>query len=223
MPYRCEAASVEGFVQQLACNLVNKGYWFYVVGKIPPHKDPRQVDRKLIIRYGLDVSKWTRARRKAAGHANVAYLRHERFFVLLATAGNHLIFERELGIKDIRREPIRFHGYSIGCSKGSDGRHHASVRIDPEAFAEIRTYLLEVAAHRSPEHLEQQVDSTFGFMPYARVRRQILRLVREINEIRRTAGFRPVAVPSLRRAIVRPFTGDQADYCTTTQAKSREV
>ena len=64
MAYRCVAASVEGFVQQLACNLVNKGYWYYAVGNIPQKKDPAVVDRKLIIRYGLDISKWTRARRK---------------------------------------------------------------------------------------------------------------------------------------------------------------
>jgi hypothetical protein len=205
MPYRCEAASVEGFVQQLACNLVNKGYWFYVVGNIPPHKDPALVDRKLIIRYGLDVSKWTRARRKAAGHANVAYLRHQRFFVLLATVGNHLIFEQEMGIKDIRREPIRFRGYSIGCGKGSDGRHHSSVRVDPNTFAEVRAYLLEIAVHRSSDCLEQHIQRLIGFAPYARVRRQILRLMREVNEIRRTAGFQPVKVPCLQRAIVRPF------------------
>ena len=43
MVYRCEAASIEGFVQQLACNLVNKGYWFYVTGSIPAAKDPRDL------------------------------------------------------------------------------------------------------------------------------------------------------------------------------------
>jgi hypothetical protein len=37
--------------------------------------------------YKLDQSKWARARRKAKGLANVAYLRHGRFFVLLATEG----------------------------------------------------------------------------------------------------------------------------------------
>ena len=36
--YRCEAASVEGFIQQLAVSYVAKGYWFYVTGRIPHHK-----------------------------------------------------------------------------------------------------------------------------------------------------------------------------------------
>lgn len=207
MPYRCEAASVNGFVQQLACNLVNKGYWFYVVGEVPPKKDPAAVDAKLIAMYNLDQSKWARARRKAKGLANVAYLRYGRFFLLLATAGEHILYEREMAVRDIRRQPIRFHGYSIGCGRGSDGRYHASVRIDPDTFNEVRAYLLGLAAHRSPKHLEHHLEDVFPFMPYARVRRQILRLVREANEIRRKAGFQSVSAPNLRRKIVRPFVG----------------
>lgn len=55
--YRCEALSAEAFVQQLACNLVNHGYWFYTVGHVPPGKDPRAVDRKLIEGYSIGCSK----------------------------------------------------------------------------------------------------------------------------------------------------------------------
>jgi hypothetical protein len=205
MSYRCEAASVEGFVQQLACNLVNKGYWYYVVGEVPARKDPAAVDAKLIEMYKLDQSKWARARRKAKGLANVAYLRYERFFVLVATAGEHILYQREAVIRDFRRQPIRFHGYSIGCGKGSDGRYHSSVRIHPDTFAEVQAYMVGLATHRSPEHLEHHLRNVFSFTPYARVRRQILRLVREINEIRRTAGFTPMAPPRLQRVVVRPF------------------
>jgi hypothetical protein len=120
--YRCEAVSAEAFVQQLACNLVNHGYWFYTVGHVPPGKDPRAVDRKLIDGYGLEISKWQRARLKAKGHAKLSYLRHERFFVILATAGEHIFYQREGRVRDVRREPIVFDGYSIGCSKGSRSR-----------------------------------------------------------------------------------------------------
>src|SRR5437870_4167820 len=87
--YRCEATSVEGFVQQLAVSYLGNGYWFYVVGEVPPGKDPRRVDEKLVARYQVDLSKWARARRKRAGLANLQYLRHGRLFVLLATHGMH--------------------------------------------------------------------------------------------------------------------------------------
>ena len=58
------------------------GYWFYVSGWIPLNKDPEAVDRKLIERYGIDISKWGRARRKRVGFANLHCLRHGRTFVL---------------------------------------------------------------------------------------------------------------------------------------------
>jgi len=206
MVYRCEATSVEGFVQQLACNLVNHGYWFYTVGTIPVDKDARMVDEKLIRGYGLELSKWQRARRKAKGDANVSYLRHERFFVLLATEGEHIFYEREGQVRDIRREPIIFEGYSIGCSKGSDGRYHASIKIYSDTFNERLSYLVGLALHRSVDNLAREFHAV-QFAPYARVRRQLLRLLREVNEVRRTAGFEilPRTVLRLRRFPVKVF------------------
>ena len=43
---RWVTVSVEGFIQQLAVSYVTHGYWFYVTGEIPPHKDPLAVDQK---------------------------------------------------------------------------------------------------------------------------------------------------------------------------------
>src|SRR5262249_30215594 len=58
MRYHCEATSIPGFVQQLAVCYLRHGYYFYVSGCIPAGKDPCDVDRKLIERYGIDLSKW---------------------------------------------------------------------------------------------------------------------------------------------------------------------
>ena len=52
MEYRCEATSVAGFIQQVAVAYLARGYWFYVAGQIPAHKDLQTVDRKLIEKYG---------------------------------------------------------------------------------------------------------------------------------------------------------------------------
>src|SRR5215475_6096161 len=95
MEYRCEATSVAGFVQQLAVAYVGRGYFFYVRGEIPERKDPRAVDEKLITKYGIAIGKTARARRKAAGFANVQYIRFRQSFVLLATPGKHRFFEEE--------------------------------------------------------------------------------------------------------------------------------
>ena len=40
--YRYEATSVAGFIQQLAVCYVGRGYWFYVTGTVPEHKDPAE-------------------------------------------------------------------------------------------------------------------------------------------------------------------------------------
>src|SRR5512142_1236619 len=87
MEYRAEATSLEGFIQQLAVGYLARGYRYFFQGRIPAGKDPRAVDAKLIKRYGLAISKFERARRKAEGLANAQYLRYGQHFVLIATPG----------------------------------------------------------------------------------------------------------------------------------------
>ncbi len=189
MEYRCVATSVEGFVQQLAVAYVTHGYWFYVMGQIPKDKDPAAVDRKLIARYGIAISKWSRARRKRQGLANMQYLRHERTFVLLATKGRHEFFERERGaICDSRRVPIKFAGYSIGCRKGRDGRWHASVRISGERYLELRDGILALAHRRESAVVGERI-RRLPFARFAPLRRQLLCLLRAVNRLRDVAGL----------------------------------
>lgn len=205
--YRYVAASVSGFVQQLACGYVKHGYLFYVTGEIPKHKDPAAVDRKLISRYGCDVPKWERSRRKGRGESNVQYLRYGTFFVLIATHGRHLFFDEEGGrIKDIRREPISFSGYSIGCTKGRDGKDHVSVRIHPDEYRRLKAYFLDIATHRSVENLTREFQR-LPFEPYARVRKQYFTILKMVNEKRKQAGFEWVPFRALRlyRRTVKPF------------------
>src|SRR5437016_1351411 len=139
MEYRCEATSVAGFIQQLAVSYVGRGYFFYVTGEIPERKDPRAVDEKLIAKYGLAIGKTSRARRKAAGFANVQYLRYRRIFVLLATPGKHAFFEEEREfIRDARKAPIKFGGYSISYRSG-----HPHVRIEQNHYLSLKAYLTD--------------------------------------------------------------------------------
>src|SRR5438477_174423 len=59
------ATTIAGFVQQLAVQYVGRGYYFFVTGTIPEHKDAEKVDAKLCERYGVWLSKWAKARRRA--------------------------------------------------------------------------------------------------------------------------------------------------------------
>src|SRR5262249_44779303 len=154
---------------------VGKGYYFWVAGSIPEGKDPRTVDQKLIARYGIDISKWARARRKQAGGATLRYLRFQRFFVLLATHGQHSFFEEEAScLKDVRRTPIRFGGYAVSYRGG-----HPHVRIEQEEYKQMKAYFVNLAVHRSSESLEREFGQV-DFEPYAPVRRQLLCILRAV-------------------------------------------
>lgn len=212
--YQCVAVSVEGFVQQIACAYLRHGYWFYVSGCVPEWKEPAQVDEKLVHRYEIGISESTRRRRKKLGKANLQYLRFDRVFIILATAGSHYFRENESGaIRDIRRVPIKFHGYSISYRPGGrtrsgevDTRWHAHVEIERERYKELRDTLLDLAVHRSVKSLVLAFYQ-LPFEPYAPIRRQMLNLLRAVNRKRKAAGFAllPKEVLPLRRRIVKPF------------------
>ncbi len=214
MPYRCEAKSVIGFVQQIACCYLRHGYWWYVTGVIPDRKDPESVDRKLIDKYGIDISDWKRARRKQLGQANMNYLRHDRFFVLMATKGRHAFFEDERPvIRDIRRVPLRYAGYSISYRRGGrtrsgevDHKWHAHVEIDKPRYKELKAWFLDRAVQRSSEKLSREF-WRIPYEPYAPIRRQRLNILRAVNRRRKSAGFEqiPTSVLRTKRQIVKPF------------------
>lgn len=213
MKYRCITTSIEGFVQQLAVAYITHGYWFYVAGTIPEGKDPAAVDAKLIERYGIAITKWARCRRKKQGFANMQYLRHERFFVLLATKGRHEFFERERGsFRDVRRVPIKFAGYSIGCRTGRDGQWRVSVRIDRRYQAEIKAGLAEIGTRCGMRAIEYAL-TELRFERYAPVRQQMLTFWRHVNRVRKQAGFEPVPVSVFphRRRVVRAFASEASD------------
>src|SRR3954453_9001983 len=155
MEYRCEATRVAGFIQQLAVGYVARGYFFYVVGRIPEGKDPRLLDEKLIRKYGITPSKGARARRKALGLANVQYLRLKDRFILLATPGKHEFFLEEAGqVQDAREIPIKLFGYAVSYRNG-----HPHVRIEQERYLEFKAWFSEVAVHRKRETLERELQS----------------------------------------------------------------
>ncbi len=129
------------------------------------------------------------------------YLRFERFFVLLATLGHHPFLELEAKhIRDCRETPIKFGGYAVGSS----GRL-ARVRIERGQYNLLRAHFCDLALRRSGATLERMI-VTLPFEPYAAVYRQLWGLVRAVNQIRKAAGYAPIA-PELRkwRRTVRPF------------------
>ncbi len=228
MKYRCEATSVEGFVQMLASNYLPHGYWFYITGHVPPNKSPEAIDAKLLDKYSISLSRQQRSRRKRLGFANLHYLRYGDFFVILATHGKHLFFESEgEAVRDIRKFPLRFYGYSLTVRRGGylkkgageesaspDGRYRVRVTIARDRFSTLYHDLLDRAAHRSLDSLRWELWNQ-PFEPYAPIRKQMLRLLRGVNQVRASMGYEKVPTDSIRyqRKIVKPFeTAGHSDH-----------
>lgn len=214
MQYRCEAVSVEGFIQQLAVAYVSRGYWFYVSGEIPESKDPKRVDEKLVERYRVGISQWARARRKQAGRANMQYLRHGRFFVLLATHGEHSFFEAEgANVRDVRRRSIKYCGYAVGFRGG-----HVQVRIDRPRYRELKAWFEDRATRRGIEELAKAFYE-LPFEPYYLVRQQEFHILRSVNRHRKAAGLPPVPKECiwLKRRPVKPFGDAEDDHPTAAK------
>lgn len=202
MRYRCEAVSVEGFIQQLAVAYVARGYVFYVTGRIPEGKDWGRVDEKLVERYQIDLSKWSRARRKQLGQASVQYLRHLDFFVIVATHGKHRFYELEGdNIRDARRRAIRYAGYAVGFRGG-----HVQVRIDLPQYRLLKAWFEEEATRRSVASLAKAFYD-LPFEPYYLVRKQEFHLLRAVNRRRKSAGLSPIPPECiwLKRRPLKPF------------------
>lgn len=228
MEFLYEITSDEGLVQLLACNYLPHGYWFYVTGRIPAGKDVRQVDAKLIAKYETNHSRTARSRRKRLGYANVQYLRCGDFFVLIATHGKHQFFEEEVGcIHDIRRVPLRFAGYAISYRRGNrttegqqDEKWHSHVEIDREWYKAMQADFSDAAIRDSTKQLVLRFFH-FPFEPYAPIRRQMFKLLKTVNEVRRKARLEvlPYAVLPLRRRVVRPF--EEAPRWTRASKRER--
>lgn len=192
MVYRYETASVEGFVRQVV-NLVNRrsGYYFYVLGSVPIDKDPVHIDAKLIQKYRLERSPSGRYRDKQAGLARVQYVRFDRDFALLSTAGRHPVFAEE-PLRDCRRSPIRVFGYRIRQVNG-----RVEVSIDAAHFKALKASMVEYV---SPLGVEQasRFFERFPYAPYYRVKRQQFEIWRAVNRERGKLGLEPVSHLALR-------------------------
>ncbi|WP_145248751.1 hypothetical protein [Aeoliella mucimassa] len=216
--YKCEATTLEGFIQQLAVGYVARRYFFYVSGRVPKRLTPQEHDARLLDKYGVAISKWSRYRRtKRTGPggrplANVQYIRYRDFWVLLSTAGYHRFFQEHVQLapgglatirqyQDVRQTPVVFGGYTIG----HNGK--ASVRLSRRAYRELKEQFLQVAClHRTTDRLEQEFRRS-PFESYGGVTRQMFALLKAVNKARKTAGLSPVPRSCVRvkRKAVKPF------------------
>lgn len=272
--YHCATTTIEGLIQQLALSYLRHGYWWYVTGMIPARKDPLEVDHNILTKYDIRKDWRYIAYNKAHGIANLQYIRHGRFYLIMATKGCHEFKRREADrIRDARRCPILiprmiapaegtvagkreskclFDGYAVSYRRGGylrktpqeraeyrqaveewkrqralgkrqprpprgvrDPKWHSCVEIERQTYLRLRASFLEIATRRSRQNLEYELTRT-GYVPYRPVKRQLVRIIRDVNQARRVAGcgeqipYRTVLC--LKRRQLSPFAcqGEQS-------------
>ena len=214
MSYQWETASPDGFVRQVVQH-VSSGHCFYFADQVKSRVDLAALDRKLIDTYRCDVKPWTRSRRKASGMASTHYVRHDRFIILLSTAGRGPFFEalgdsrdrqgrvvRPAVFRDIRRVSLVYNAYSIrhtfcrnsrviGGARVTRPAWHTLVRLNKEVNAGLRAHMLELATRWPKQRLEAEFWA-LGFYPFRPVIDQLLATVRAVNRKRLSQGLAPV-------------------------------
>lgn len=214
--YRWVATTLEGFVQQLAVGYVARGYFFYVNGNVPKRLSPEDQDQRILKKFDVARSKWSRyRRRKRIGPdgrplANVQYIRFRNYWVLLASSGHHRFFDvhssKSLSgvsqINDVRERPIQYGGYSIGHRNGK-----ASIRINRRAYRQLKAHFLNLALATNSTTLLEHEFLYSPFEPYGGVTRQMFAILRAVNRLRKTAAYPMVSKKCIRvrRKAVRPF------------------
>lgn len=210
--------NIHMFVQRVADNIVKYGNFNYVTGFIPEHRDPLEVDVKILRKYGIAVSRWTRCRRRSKGLSSVHYARHQRFFVMFAPeqrkgespwheleewSSERQVRLRGSRIHDIRRKPLVHGGYSISFKHCTGtGRGHVAVRIHPDEYRDLKAYFLHLATHRSVESLSREFRA-FPFEPWAGVRMQRWNIFQAVNAARKRAGFELIDPKVLRKTRIQ--------------------
>ena len=104
-----------------------------------------------------------------------------------------------------------------------DPRWHADVEVDRKTYKELRDCLVDLAVHRSVRNLALEFYQ-LPFEPCAPVRRQMLLLLRRVNQAKKRAGFQPVPseVLPLRRRVVKPFKAPDMLITVTGEAHPAE-
>jgi hypothetical protein len=113
-------------------------------------------------------------------------------------------------LRDCRRTPIRFHGYSISYRHAGatpagapNPKWHAHVRIDDGTYRVLKHRFLDLAMHRSAETLASEF-ARIPFARYAPIRRQLLNILRAVNDRRKQQSYEliPHSALKLRRTPV---------------------
>jgi len=194
-----QSPSIDAFFERVV-HLANRGYYRFFIGELKEHSNPLGTDTKLVGKYGIEklrkMPKGSKARRKARGLANVYYFRHERFFIVMATAGEIERFgkdESEDPWTTLQESSVVYGAYEAfigrdGFKKNGQKKEKVRVRLRDEVFKNERADLLDMALRRQRGELESIIYN-LPYNCFQLVRMQLRSILDEMNARRKKAGY----------------------------------
>ena len=221
--YRCETRSTDAFLAQLT-RLVSSGHYFYFLCTLKDGKDPSKLDEKLIRLWNLDKPAWKREARRRGRSPNIHYLRFRRTYLLISTHGTsqdgkpHPFFT-EYQPQDITRKGLSVFAYQVRYPYSKTaGKRRLFVRLNKDTYEGLRSEMLNKAVWPRYEQRET-MEAEFRRLPfqlYKPVQMQIRIIAKEVNRVRRYAGFEPVRLTRLPNRM-RPLTAVFSDEHARTK------
>lgn len=165
------------FIQQVH-HLMNFGYTNYFIGTYPIKKKQRflEIDKKLISKYNMNLSKDRKYYRKKKDLCNYVFLRSREFYIILKTTGKDdievddnfvSIFEKPLSIPVSDRLLLTIF---------RDGRKKITVKIEKESFREIRENLRFKLDNRRFNETSEKFNNLNGLPGFSGIVKQKIEL-----------------------------------------------
>lgn len=192
------------FMLQQIVYLTGKGYYYYFVGLIPEDKasKAKKIDKKIIDKYDIDLSKYQRNRRKQKKLANFYYLRWRNVFVVLHTDGDIMddikekmddeFFDIRVSQKGKNRLTIPISNvvsFNVVMHSNKAQKRTVTVVYSNSTFKEFKEDLDEILKYRSLSKLKAYFDRLAYFPAWAGIIKQNKLLLEEVYKLAKKYGL----------------------------------
>lgn len=177
-------------LQQLV-HLVGRGYYNYCVGYIPSDKGHKMfdIDKKIMDKYNINISKDQRYRRKKKKLANFYYLRWQHWFFILRSDGavdfnvDDKFYDIRVKQKEVNRLKVVVSGcleFNLGLQKKGNGKSSVTVSLSNHTYKEFKAEIEDLIQHKQINKLEDFFERLRGLPAWKGVIKQEYQLLEEV-------------------------------------------
>ncbi|MDQ0808032.1 hypothetical protein [Priestia megaterium] len=177
-----EVISWQGLIQMIVY-LLGRGYYHWHLIYLPESKQDKweSIDKKLIAKYGMDISKYTRRDRKKRKIANFYYLRWQHIAILLHTDGEITSKVKASIAKlddtidefyDIRKTHMLLSIGDVSTYEIYEHQDKVVVKLEKQCYRELKTGLIDVAETKNKTRMIKTFDQLNGMPAWSGVYQQ---------------------------------------------------